>query len=90
MGRRKYGYGNYDLHPCKKITGFDQCVFDGAHVFLYEKKRKTEIPGDETESNTEGCTGNCMEFHIDRVIDRYSDHRNSCCPAAACIEQGSR
>ena len=49
MGRRKYGYGNYDLHPCKKITGFDQCVFDGAESLVSEllsgknKKKTVEL-----------------------------------------------
>jgi mannose-6-phosphate isomerase class I len=59
MGRRKYGYGNYDLHPCKKITGFDQCVFDGAESLVSEllsgkNKKKTVIvcdcyPGTDKE-----------------------------------------
>lgn len=36
MDGKKYGYGNYDLHPCKKIEGFDGQAFKGQEAIVKE------------------------------------------------------
>lgn len=36
MGKAKKCYGNYDLHPCKKIEGFDGQAFAGTDAIVQE------------------------------------------------------
>ena len=39
MDVQRKGYGNYDLHPCKKIEGYDNAVFFGEEKIIRELQR---------------------------------------------------